>query len=242
MAKVGGGPKKATKTASAGPLVREREGTVEITLWKGQKGYSFSIQKSYRPKGGDWVTQRITLFPRELSRLISAMNRFLENKDVDSVLEESAEDSGEESTDSSESFSSHSVQTNEDVMMDENEDVAMDDNVEDDAEDDTEENADDEEFSAEDIDEILYGPSAESTESDSESETKVPAIGEKTFNALPPAIRALLLSRDATREQIADFLRILQFVSDITIGYAVADYVISKRATVGRFVESDESR
>lgn len=69
----GGKNKMAEKVM---PLAKAKAGSMGVSLFKNQYGYSVVVQKSYKQKDGTWKNSSINMFESELADLEKAIADF----------------------------------------------------------------------------------------------------------------------------------------------------------------------
>ena len=58
------------------PIFKDRINRTEIAIWKNEKGYSISLQKSYKRKDNDeWTRMKISFFPDEIDSVIAVLTK-----------------------------------------------------------------------------------------------------------------------------------------------------------------------
>lgn len=56
-------------------LESKRDGNAKVTKWKNKKGYSLTLEVSYK-KDDDWKKKNFIIFPSELNNIISVLSNF----------------------------------------------------------------------------------------------------------------------------------------------------------------------
>jgi len=74
-------PKKEQSSGKKKPVTQARVKNIDISLWDNEKGYTISINKSYKV-GEEWKNMRMTLFPSEIGSLDDALAEFAKKPEV----------------------------------------------------------------------------------------------------------------------------------------------------------------